>query len=331
VQVVDFFSGCGGTSEGFRQLGLEIALGLDCDPTAAETFRSNFPSAAFIERDITQVGLDEVSQFIHADKVLFSGCAPCQPFSRQNQQRTSKDPRWGLLGEFERFVLGLRPDYVVLENVPGLQRVGRRGPLPGFLSALKDAGYDCASGLVRASDMGVPQTRLRLVVVAALKGKARLPEPVSSEVPTVREAIAHLPALEAGGADPDDPDHAAMRLSPLNLRRIRATPQGGSRRDWPEALRLDCHKDHDGHSDVYGRMAWDAPASGLTTRCLSYSNGRFGHPEQDRAISAREAALLQSFPASFRFSGQLTGKGRQIGNAVPPVMAHRLADVLIGS
>ena len=141
---------------------------------------------------------------------------------------------------------------------------------------------------------------------------------------TVRQVIGHLPKLAAGEVDRADPDHAAMRLSPVNLERIRATPEGGGRNDWPPRLRLECHEGHSGHSDVYGRMRWDRPASGLTTRCLSYSNGRFGHPEQDRAISAREAACLQTFPESFRFMGPLTEKGRQIGNAVPPALARRI-------
>lgn len=330
MQVVDFFSGCGGTSEGFRQLGLEVGLGLDVDPDAAATFRANFPEASFIQRDIREVGLDDVSRHLSSEDVLFSGCAPCQPFSKHKRGQDRTDPRWGLLDEFQRFVVGLRPAYVVLENVPGLQRVGRKGPLPGFLAALKKAGYQTAHGLVRASDLGVPQTRLRLVVMASLHGQVSLPEP-TGRTHTVREAIEHLPALEAGEVDSRDPDHAAMRLSPLNLERIRATPEGGTRRNWPENLRLACHREHDGHSDVYGRMAWDTPASGLTTRCLSYSNGRFGHPVQDRAISAREAASLQSFPETFSFAGGLTEKGRQIGNAVPPAMARRLASTLVGA
>lgn len=329
MQIVDFFSGCGGTSEGFRQVGLDVSLGLDCDAAAAATFRRNFPEAAFIERDIRAVELDDVGQHLKAGDVLFSGCAPCQPFSKHKRSQDRSDPRWGLLEQFQRFVLGLRPEYVILENVPGLQRVGRRGPLPGFLAALEKAGYWCAEGLVRASDLDIAQTRLRLVVVASLRGPVVLPDSMGTRR-TVREVIEHLPALEAGGVDLQDPDHAAMRLSPLNLARIRATPEGGTRRDWPEALRLNCHKGHKGHSDVYGRMEWDAPASGLTTRCLSYSNGRFGHPTQDRAISAREAALLQSFPESFTFAGGLTEKGRQIGNAVPPAMARRLAETLVG-
>ena len=328
MQVVDFFSGCGGTSQGFRQLGLDVRVGLDLDPAAAASFRANFPEAAFIEADIRTVAPARIAEHLTEDETLFSGCAPCQPFSKQSREGASTDPRWNLLSEFQRFVLALRPTFVVLENVPGLQRVGKSGPLPRFLQSLADAGYEHDLAVLRAGELGVPQSRRRLVVVASRVGLARLPTPHKGG-PTVRDAISHFPPLSAGETDPDDADHSAMGLSPLNLERIQATPEGGTRRDWPQRLQLACHKRHQGHSDVYGRMAWDAPASGLTTRCLSYSNGRFGHPSQDRAISAREAAALQTFPDSFQFHGTLTEKGRQIGNAVPPAMAFRIAETLI--
>lgn len=331
AQVVDFFSGCGGASAGFAAAGHEIRLGLDCDPHAAQTFRTNFPHASFIERDIIEVDVEQVASVLDpGSPVLFAGCAPCQPFSKQNRHQSQADPRRSLLHDFERFILRLKPDYVVLENVPGLQKVGDRGPLPRFLRALRDTGYSVDHGVLRTSDFGVPQMRARLVVVAALRGEARLPRPRGEAASTVDDAIAHLPPIQAGETHPADPDHASMRLSPLNLRRIRSTPEGGGRASWPSDLLAPCHRGHNGHSDVYGRMSWDRPSTGLTTRCLSYSNGRFGHPEQDRAISAREAANLQTFPESFRFSGPLTERGRQIGNAVPPTFAQRIIDQLIG-
>lgn len=184
-------------------------------------------------------------------------------------------------------------------------------------------------------DYGVPQVRRRLVLVASRVSAVRLPMPTHGQgkkpVATVQDWISGLPRLEAGAVDSFDPDHAAAALSELNLRRIQATPMGGNRLDWPEDLRLDCHQGHSGHTDVYGRMSWDKPSPGLTTRCVSYSNGRFGHPEQDRAISVREAALLQTFPLTLKLSGTLTSKARQIGNAVPPLMAERIGEALIRS
>ncbi len=330
VQVVDFFSGCGGTSFGFQQAGLHIAAAVDHDRHAAATFRHNFPDVVFIQRDIRRLKTSTIRDVLTRGPVLFSGCAPCQPFSGQNQQPSPNDPRRTLLHEFQRFVTELLPEYVVVENVPGAQRVSNRGPFGDFIRALERAGYAVRSAVLRAGDFGVPQERRRLVIVAGRDRPLELPDAQGSfaRTATVRDAIGHLPALDAGQIDPDDPDHAAMHLTPLNLERIRLTPEGGGRRDWPPELRLGCHERHDGHTDVYGRMSWDRAASGLTTRCLSYSNGRFGHPERDRAISAREAACLQTFPDTFRFFGPLTEKGRQIGNAVPPLFARRIAEAI---
>ncbi|BCN78116.1 cytosine-specific methyltransferase [Prescottella equi] len=307
---------------------MEIVAGIDFDHYSAKTFQLNFPKASFIERDIREVSVSAVSDLLTVGRpVLFSGCAPCQPFSRQNRTSGKDDPRRDLLGHFEEFVLGLTPDYVLVENVPGAQNFKHGGPFLQFIANLEEVGYNVSSGVLRAGDFGVAQERKRFVIMAALSKSVQLPEPQESTAPaTVRSTIAHLPALVAGGVDPHDPDHAAMNLSDKNLERIRATPAEGTRKSWPEHLRLQCHGEHSGHSDVYGRMKWDSVASGLTTRCLSYSNGRFGHPTQDRAISLREAALLQSFPASFRFFGPLGERGKQVGNAVPPLMAKAIGE-----
>lgn len=331
VSVVDFFSGCGGTSLGLRQAGLEVRLGIDQDPQAAASYRRNFPEAGFLETDISCLDVDAVRELMPTGPTLFAGCAPCQPFSGHNRQKSQADKRIPLLSEFKRFVSALLPDFVVVENVPGLQRIGMDGPFPGFQNQLSRLGYQIATGVLRSGDYGVPQERRRLVLVASLHGLPTLPAPKPNDQPTVRGSIYGLPHLEAGGKDACDPDHQAMRLSPLNLERIKFTPEGGSHRHWPRQLLADCHVRHKGHSDAYGRMAWDRPASGLTTRCLSYSNGRFGHPEQDRAISAREAALIQTFPPDFRFEGSLLSKGVQIGNAVPPAMARHIGEAILMS
>lgn len=327
--VVDFFSGCGGTSVGLRSAGATIAVAIDNDPDAAATFQRNFPEARFIERDIRSLDVNELEGYLPDGPLLFAGCAPCQPFSNQNRQKRRSDERRPLLGEFQRFVERYQPEYVIVENVPGLQRIGDKGPLPAFEAMLKQRDYDVKTTILRVGDYGVPQQRRRLILVASRVGPAALPVDVGFRA-NVRSAIDGLPAISAGEQHPDDPDHRSMKLSPLNLERIRATPEGGGRFDWPDHLVLDCHKNHTGHSDVYGRMSWDEPASGLTTKCLSYSNGRFGHPDQDRAISAREAALLQTFPQDFMFEGPLSSKGRQIGNAVPPRFAEAVGLALFG-
>ena len=336
IKVFDFFSGCGGTSCGFQQAGLDIVLGLDFDKDAAQTYRSNFPSAEFIEGDIRALQADALKPWIkdRVEPILFCGCAPCQPFSKQNRQRVKSDPRKNLLSEFGRFVEHWLPDYVFVENVPGMQRVkGDSGPFAKFKTLLKKLGYRFDVKVLPALWFGVPQTRERLVLLASRTTEIALPVathgPERKPYATVKEWIGDLKPLSAGQTDSVDPSHRAAELSPLNLARIASTPEGGGRENWPENLVLNCHKAHSGHTDVYGRLSWNKPAAGLTTRCISYSNGRFGHPEQDRAISVREAACLQTFPENFVFLGNLNSKARQIGNAVPPLMARRVGDALI--
>lgn len=218
-----------------------------------------------------------------------------------------------------------------VENVPGLQKLDARSqPFGGFVRRLKDSGYKVDSQPIKLAKYGIPQSRRRLVLMGSRHGKVSLPEAThgpgspNERYATVRDWIAQLPPIKAGESHQDVPNHRAARLSALNLKRIEATPEGGGNRDWPKDLMLECHKGFSGYSDVYGRMSWDAPASGLTTRCTSYSNGRFGHPEQHRAISVREAAFLQTFPADFVFEGSMASMSRQIGNAVPVLLAESI-------
>jgi len=334
IQVADFFSGCGGTSAGLRQAGMQIVLGIDADPDAAATFQLNFPEAHFIQKDIRLVRTRDLKcYFDPACPVLFSACAPCQPFSKQNRAKRRADVRASLLDELHRFVRHLKPDYIFLENVPGIQRVrSRRGPLARFLRLLATLGYNVNCQVVDFLDYGVPQTRRRFVLSASRSGNVCLPRPThgtrhgNTPRSTVWEWIGDLPAIPAGGKSENIPNHEAAALSPLNLRRIASTPEGGDRRDWPDALVLDCHQGHEGHTDVYGRLHKDRPASTLTTRCISYSNGRFGHPTQHRALSVREAASLQTFPRDFLFVGSLAAMAIQIGNAVPVLFARKFGE-----
>lgn len=330
-KVFDFFAGCGGTSQGLADAGMEIVFGLDFDKDSANTFMRNMQPRMFVEDDIRNISVEYIKPLFDGltGPVVFSGCAPCQPFSKQNRSSRAGDPRRNLLAEFARFVQRWRPDYVVVENVPGLQRVrSSNGPLNRFKRDLSRAGYAHVVGVLPALWFGVPQLRERLILIASRKGAPALPTPTHGEglLPfvNVSDAIAALPRLRAGQIDPDDSDHHAACLSETNLARIRATPVGGGRESWPKKLWLDCHRGHRGHSDVYGRLSWDRPAASLTTRCISLSNGRFGHPEQHRAISAREAACLQTFPKAYRFFGSLESRARQIGNAVPPKMAEAI-------
>jgi len=335
TSVVDFFSGCGGTSLGLRDSEMRILAGIDDDPDAAATFKLNFPEAKFFEKDIQDVSIEDIRELLPDGEVMFAGCAPCQPFSKQNRSKAPDDPRRLLLGEFQRFVTALEPDHIIVENVPGLQRVGKNGPLADFIDELEGLGYEVVWDILHASHYGVPQRRTSFVLLASLiPGRVQLPRPTHGPkrlpVSIVQEWISGLPPLEAGTVDTNDADHCAMSVSEKNMQRLRATPEGGGRDSWPAELLLDCHSRHKGHSDVYGRLAWDRPASAMTTRCLSYSNGRFGHPSEDRAISVREAACLQTFPRDFRFAGNITSRGRQIGNAVPPVLSRAIGRVFTG-
>jgi len=347
MNVVDFFSGCGGASYGFRQAGCKILVGIDNNSDAASTFSCNFPEAMVFNEDIRSIETNALSPLLSScnGSLLFSACAPCQPFSKQNRQKKGGDERINLLDEFCRFVEFYLPDYIFIENVPGLQKFsGEDGPLQGFCKKLTELNYPPPYiGIAFALRYGVPQWRPRLIIIASKheplvfpptthgEGKGALPPS------TVRDWIGDMPPLEAGECDPHDADHRAAVLSVENIKRIRHTPEGGDRRNWPSSLRLRCHEKvfvktgKESHTDVYGRLAFDKPASGLTTRCISYSNGRFGHPTQDRAISLREAACLQTFPKDFHFVGSLNSRARQVGNAVPPLLAEQFGKHFIAT
>ena len=338
VHVYDFFAGCGGASCGFRSAGMKIEFALDHDKDARASFAANFPDTHFEFADIRRVSVEEIRSRMEGQRsnpVLFSGCAPCQPYTKQNTTRPklSRDERVPLLASFAVLVEGCRPDLVFVENVPGLQKLDAQSqPFGGFVKQLEEAGYELDYRPIKLAKYGIPQSRRRLVLVGSRHGKIYLPErthgpgALNERYATVRDWIAHLPPIQAGEEHEDVPNHRAANLSARNLERIEATPEGGGNRDWPKDLMLECHKDFSGYSDVYGRMSWDAPAAGLTTKCTSYSNGRFGHPPQHRAITIREAACLQTFPEDYVFKGSMASMARQIGNAVPVRLAK-----LIGS
>jgi DNA (cytosine-5)-methyltransferase 1 len=338
VDVWDFFCGCGGTSAGLAAAGMTILGGLDLDPESAATYRLNFPHAAFIERDIRDVSPSElrhVTTRSPGSRLLVSACAPCQPYTNFHRKSSSRAEQRTLLLQLLPFVDELNPDFVFVENVPGLHKVPGASTFNRFVSALRRRGFDVVWKIVDCRDYGVPQRRRRLVLLASLLGELKIPPPTHGSAQellrpaTVRDWIGHFPAITDGESHKDVPNHQAAKLTALNLRRMRATPPGGSRADWPEALRLDCHRCHRGHSDVYGRMSWDAAAPVLTTKCTSISNGRYGHPDQLRPISVREAAALQTFPDDYRFVGRIKSVTRQVGNAVPVRLAQAVGGAIV--
>lgn len=332
MKAFDFFCGAGGLTHGLLDAGIHAVAGFDCDERSRRTYEHNNPGVKFVSKRIQQVTLGELKRLGNVTSfgdVLFAGCAPCQPFSQQRKgEKVGRDAT--LLAEFGRLVATAKPGSVLIENVPGMAKVAGFSTFRRFLRLLKDNGYVFAFDVLNAKYYGVPQNRRRLVLIAARVGPASLPEPkYGTELRpfrTVRQAISHFPLIEAGKSHPGIANHVVASITPLNLERLRHTPHdGGDRRSWPKSLRLECHSgDYDGHTDVYGRMAWDSPAPTLTGRCHSISNGRYGHPTQDRAISLREAAALQSFPDGYEFFGSNKHIALQIGNAVPV----RFAEVL---
>ena len=332
MKAFDFFCGAGGLTRGLLDAGINVVAGFDSDERCRSTYIYNNPGVRFIQADIGEMDLKNLmakGRLRKYDNVLFAGCAPCQPFSPQRKGNGQRHDAT-LLGEFGRLVDAALPGYVLIENVPGIARVRGFSTFRRFLRMLEANGYLYVYCILDAKRYGVPQNRRRLVLFATRRFRPSLPEPKYGTplrpFKTVRQAISHFPAISAGESDPDIPNHVAASITELNLERLRHTPHdGGDRRAWPRHLRLECHKgNYDGHTDVYGRMSWDYPAPALTGRCNSISNGRYGHPEQDRAISLREAAAIQSFPDGYEFFGSNKHVALQIGNAVPVRLAEHL-------
>jgi len=339
--VVDLFCGAGGASYGFKKLGFEMVLGLDIRPDAVRTFAYNMRPREVIVDDIKNHDGKELLKVVGDCDVLI-GCPPCQGFTRLNRKGPN-DPRNDLVYLFGKISMTIAPKVLVFENVYGVLLARNRVYFEGFLDLLRKNGYSYMWDVLDMADYGVPQRRRRLILVAVKDGSKVEPllPPKTHARPdeagrlglkpwrTVRDAIGDLPPLEPGEADPKDPLHAARRHGAKTLEIIRNIPKnGGSRKDLPPELVLRCHAKHDGHYDVYGRMRWDAPAPTLTSGCTNPSRGRFIHPEQDRGITLREAARLQTFPDDYVFFGARTSVEYQIGNAVPPLFSERLAETV---
>ena len=336
ISAVDLFCGAGGLTHGLLQAGIKVEAGIDIDEQARHAYEENNPGATFLCWDVERKRSSSIGKLFAPGKYrLLAGCAPCQPFSRLTNGMQGHHSL-GLLDYFGRFVGAIEPELVTMENVPELADRGRE-VFDRFLQKLEDLEYEVDWDVVHCEYYGVPQSRKRLVLLASRLGEIQIPKgwySTPSRWKTVAKTIGDLPPLESGEESPDDPLHVASQLSDLNLRRIRATPHdGGTRHSWPEELVLDCHKKESGktYGSIYGRMWWDKPAPTMTTLCTGIGNGRFGHPEQDRSLTLREAALFQSFPMSYEFwppDEKLNRKavGRMIGNAVPPKLAKALGD-----
>lgn len=332
--VVDLFCGIGGLAHGFYLEGFDVVAGVDTDPFCRYAFEVN-NAARFVQRDVASLTGAEVDAWYPAGSIkVLIGCAPCQPFSTYTnriEEHRKDRKQWSLLDSFGRLVGEVRPDIVSMENVLQLRSKKVFG---AFVGTLQDLDYHAWWDAVACQDYGVPQRRLRLVLLASRFGELRLLEPddCAADRATVRDVIAHLPPIGAGEVHARDPLHRSSHMSDLNALRIRASVPGGTWRDWDESLRAQCHRDDSGrfYYNVYGRMSWDGLAPTITTQFTGFGNGRFGHPEQHRALSLREGALLQTFPSTYRFFDPaegyyLTHMTEHIGNAVPVRLASVIA------
>lgn len=329
VAVIDLFCGIGGLSYGFTKEKVNVLAGIDIDASCKYSFEVNNKSK-FIAKSISDVKGNEIKEiFGNTEIKILVGCAPCQPFSSYTFKDKGKKNKnkWGLLYEFSRLIKETTPQIVSMENVAQLRNFKKAPVFKDFIEDLEEMGYKVSYELVHCPDYGIPQNRKRIVLLASKLGEISLiPKTHKKEnYVTVRDVLYDLPSIKDGEIYEKDLLHYSRKLSPLNKKRIQQTTYGGSWKDWPEDLRLECHKKKSGKSypSVYGRMKWDEPSPTMTTHCTGYGNGRFGHPEQDRAISLREASILQTFPAKYKFYDKKKGKynsvnmAKQIGNAVP--------------
>lgn len=324
---IDLFCGCGGLTLGLKQAGFNVIGAVEIDSLAAETYRINHPQTKLWEKDIKKLKTNEVLVELNLEPEeldLLAGCPPCQGFSRLktlNGARDIIDERNELIFDFLRFIRTLRPKAIMLENVPALAKDHR---IDTVCRRLKRYGYKYEIRIINAADYGVPQRRQRMILLAGLKGIATFAKPDLNHR-TVRAAISYLPPVgESGDFLHDIPEY---RTDKVRDRIIKISKNGGGRQDLDEESQLQCHQKCNGFNDVYGRMKWDDVAPTITSGCINPSKGRFLHPQEDRAITLREAALLQSFPPDYYISLR-KGKGNaavMIGNALPPEMVRRHA------
>lgn len=328
LKVIDLFCGIGGLSHGLIKEGLDVVAGIDNDNSCKYGYEYN-NKAKFIHKDILQVSAKEINKLFGAKKEtirVLVGCAPCQPFSRLNLKQITTQ-QLEPIGKFANLIQETLPDIVSMENVSGLADMKKYPIFKTFVDTLKKNGYKYKYEIVDASDYGVPQKRKRLVLLASRFGEIELIKKTHADKKiTVRDVIKHLEPINDGEMSKTDPLHRASKLSDMNLRRIKSTPiDGGNSESWDRSLILNCHKKDSGKTykgTVYGRMRWDEPAPTMTTQCIGLGNGRFGHPEQNRAISLREAAIFQTFPKKYKFLSPdeliiVRHVAKFIGNAVP--------------
>jgi len=327
---VDLFCGIGGLTHGLQKSGIKVVAGIDFDGSCKYAYEKN-NNAKFIKKDIIEVSGKELNKLYPKGSIkILVGCAPCQTFSQHTLKNKSreKDERWRLLYEFLRLIKESKPDFVSMENVPQLRKYK---VFEDFVKGLKKEGYFVSYKLVNCIKYGAPQKRVRLVLLASKNKEINLiPETHESKnYLTIKDVIKKLSKIKDGEINKKDPLNRSWNLSKINKKRIKQSKQGGSWIDWDKDLILECHKKKNGatYKAVYGRMKWDHPSPTITTQFYSYGTGRFGHPTQNRAISLREGAILQTFPKNYKFFKDekdisFSEIGRHIGNAVPVILGN---------
>ena len=344
LKAVDFFCSGGGMTSGFRKAGVDVIGGIDFDPECEKTYTYNNPGSKFILSDIKKLKFSNLEKELgikkNDDKMIFIGCSPCQYWSNIKTIKAKSEVSKNLLIDFQKFVAYFKPGYIVIENVPGILNRVDESPLKAFLKFLDKENYTYAQDVINASHFGVPQTRRRFLLIASrVVEKVSLPvADTKTKLPTVRKFIGSkkkFKPIPAGHKDTTKFLHTSAGISDNNLKRLMITPSdGGTRSAWKNTnLQIPAYIGRDNSfQDVYGRMFWDKPGPTITTKFYSITNGRFAHPEQNRAISIREGATLQTFDINYKFiTTSVASTARLIGNAVPPELSKRIAQSIINS
>lgn len=340
LTAIEAFAGGGGLAVGLRNAGFKTVAAIEIEPHAVATFRVNHPDVEVFSQDIRDVSGDNLLSLADGKVNVLAACPPCQGFSSLTSKWKKEDSRNLLVAEVGRLAEELKPDAIMLENVPGLAHKGK-DLLDALTERLDEIGYIINCDILQVADYGVPQCRKRLVMLAGLGFNIEMPKPTHSKIganglpkwKTVREAIGKTKqpitfaeAKKKGGAQLFE-WHVIRRISPENQRRLKFAKPGGKWNDFPEKLRASCHRGgYRGFSNTYGRMSWDEPSGTITAGCTTLSKGRFGHPEEDRTISLREAATLQTFPKNYKFETPYFERACEIvGNALPCDFAEVIA------
>lgn len=342
IHAVDFFCSGGGMTCGLTQAGIDVIAGIDFDVSCKETYEKNNPNSEFILADVFKLKEEDLAKQLKLKKndndLVLIGCSPCQFWSIIRTDKTKSAKSKNLLIEFQRFVDYFNPGYVLVENVPGILGKKDKSGLDKFVLNLESKGYKVHYEIINMSDFGVPQSRRRFSLIATRVNKSKLSLTKKNKPrTTIKEVLGSkngFPVVSAGHKDDTAFSHTVAGLTKKNLDRLKMTPKnGGSWLDWAKDKNL-MRKSYrgQGFKDNYGRMSWDKPAPTITTKFFSISNGRFAHPEENRAISIREGATIQTFPKNYVFyASSVANQARMIGNAVPPLFAKELGKVILNA